>query len=84
MTAGMKLTVAVNERGHRIGESHHNARYSDHEIDLMWRMRAEGLSYGKLAVLLEMPKSTIASIIRGHRRCQCAARHKTVEAGQKC
>jgi hypothetical protein len=61
----MKLTVAVNEHGHRIGESHHNARYSDHEIELVWRMRGEGLSYSKLAELLEMPKSTIASILRG-------------------
>ena len=80
----MRRTVAVNERGHRIGESHHNARYSDHEIELVWRMRAQGLSYGKLAALLEMPKSTVASILRGYRRCQFAVRHKTVEAGAKC
>jgi len=77
------LMIAVNERGYRVGESHHNAKYTNHEIDLVWRMRMEGLSYGKLAAILEMPKSTIASILRGYRRCQFAESYKRPERKNK-
>lgn len=72
--------VAVNEKGIRIGEDHHNARYSDTEIQHVFEMRDEGKSYGFIATVMDMPKSTVASICNGTRRCQCAAHYKTVAA----
>lgn len=76
----MNATVAVNERGLRIGEDHQNARYTNGEIEMVLALRDEGKSYGEIAKLLEMPKSTVADIIKGRRRCQYPAKHKTIES----
>ena len=77
----MMLIVAVNERGLRIGDSHHNARYSDREIEHVLEMRDEGKSYGFISTVMDMPKSTVASICQGGRRCQIAAAFKRIVRG---
>jgi hypothetical protein len=74
----MQKTVAVNERGLRIGEDHQNAKYTDSEVEMVLSLRDAGKSYGCIARILEMPKSTVRDICRGIRRCQCAATWKTV------
>jgi hypothetical protein len=74
----MQKTVAVNERGRRIGEDHPNARYTDGEVGMVLELRDEGKSYGVIARLVEMPKSTVRDICKGNRRCQCATNWKTV------
>jgi hypothetical protein len=76
-----KITVAVNERGIRIGEDHQNARYTNREIQHVLDMRDEGKSYGFIATVMDMPKSTVASICRGCRRCQFAVAYKTITCG---
>jgi|JI9StandDraft_2_1071091.scaffolds.fasta_scaffold34381_3 DNA-directed RNA polymerase specialized sigma24 family protein len=70
-------TVAVNEAGLHIGEGHQNCKYTDGEMVL--KLRDEGMSYGAIAELVEMPKSTVQSICNARRRCQTAARWKNVE-----
>lgn len=75
----LTILVAVNERGIRIGDSHQNARYSNSEIGHVLAMRDEGKSYGFIATVMDMPKSTVASICNGSRRCQFAADYKTVK-----
>lgn len=75
----MQKTIAVNEFGLRIGESHQNARYSDREIRHVLEMRDEGKSYGFIATVMEMPKSTVASICKATRRCQVAAAYRTIK-----
>lgn len=72
------MTIAVNERGLRIGEDHHNSRYTDKEVEMVLTMRDEGLSYGEIMRMMEMPKSTIHDICSGRRRCQVVDRRKTV------
>ena len=42
----MQKTVAVNERGLRIGEDHQNARYTNAEIEMVLTLRDEDKSYG--------------------------------------
>ena len=76
-----KIIVAVNERGLRVGDSHQNAKYSNAEVDLVLQLRDDGFSYGKIVKMMEMPKSTVASIIKGCRRCQFADKYKIVEVG---
>ncbi len=71
-------TVPVNDRGLRIGEDHHNARYTNGEIEMVLALRAEGMGYGAIAERVEMPKSTVQSICNGSRRGQWAARWKSV------
>lgn len=60
----------VNERGRPIGEGHHYAVLTDHEIDLMLELREEGFSYSWLAEKFEVHKGTVAKICRGERRAQ--------------
>lgn len=75
------LVIAVNERGIRIGEDHQNARYSNAEIEMVLTLRDEGKTYGEIVKIMEMPKSTVACICRGGRRCQIAAAFKRIFVG---
>lgn len=51
------------ENGKRIGESHHNAKLSDHEVDLLRELAAEGYSRKWLAEKFEIPEVTVTSIV---------------------
>lgn len=70
--------VLVNERGHVIGQDHHRAVLSDHDIDLMLELRAEGYSYGWLAAKFEVGKTTARDICTGRRRGQVPTGTKRV------
>lgn len=74
----MQKMVAVNDRGLRIGEDHQNARYTDGEIEMVLTLREEGKSYGEIATLAEMPKSTVRDFCKGRRRCQCITAFRAV------
>ncbi|SNR73641.1 hypothetical protein SAMN05192560_0770 [Methylobacillus rhizosphaerae] len=75
----MTRLIAVNEHGYRIGEDHHNAKYSNTEVGMVFQLRDSGMSYLEIARKMEIPKSTIRDFIKGHKRCQFAAKHKKVE-----
>ncbi len=79
----MQKTVAVNERGLRIGEDHQNARYTNAEIEIVLTLRDEDKSYGEIARLVEMPKSTVRDICTGRRRCQYPADFRTVRVPEE-
>lgn len=79
----MQKTVAVNVRGLRIGEDHQNARYTNAEIEMVLTLRDEDKSYGEIARLVEMPKSTVRDICTGRRRCQYPADFKTVRVPEE-
>ncbi|WP_398307380.1 helix-turn-helix domain-containing protein [Zoogloea sp.] len=74
----MKI-VAVNEKGQRIGETHPQAKYSNGEVSLLLSLRDQGLTYSQIAQACGIPKSTVAHICRGARRCQTPARYSMVE-----
>lgn len=69
-TPTRKIYVAVNERGNRIGESHHKAVLTDHEIDLMLDLRDQGFSIRWLAEKFEMSRSGCWQICAGKFRLQ--------------
>lgn len=71
-------TVAVNERGLRIGEDHPNAKLTDAEVETIRTLHAEGMSYRLIAEKFEVAKGAIAKICRYERRCQYAVDFKTV------
>lgn len=80
--------IAVNERGHTLGEDHHNARLTNAEVDLLLELRDEldergrpVWSYSKLAVKFEISKSAVRKICRGQTRCQTPAGHREVTGG---
>jgi hypothetical protein len=71
-------TVALNEAGRRIGEAHPQARYTDGEIEMVLKLRDEGMGYKRIARAVEMPIRTVRGICNGSRRGQWAARWKSV------
>jgi len=63
-----------------IGEDHPRAVLTNHEVDLLLELRAEGLSMGRLAVIFEVSKSCVAKIVWGQRRGQYAVAYRRARA----
>lgn len=67
---GYKL-VGISEFGSRVGETHHRARLSDHDVDLIRSLRDDyGLTYQAIADKFECSKSTVRDICKCRRRWQ--------------
>lgn len=65
--------LAVNDRGFRIGEDHHRAKLTNHEVDLTLELLDAGLSERQVAEKMEMSRRWVRDIKSGRRRCQSAA-----------
>ena len=63
---------STNEAGHVVGEQHHRARLTDHDIDLIFDLRAHGLRYAEIASKFGVSLSTVESV------CTCRRRSHTV------
>lgn len=75
----MKKVIAMNERGYRIGESHHNAKLSNAQIDEIFFLRDEKkLSFGEIAKRMNVSKATIFNAYHLIYRSQLATKFKTV------
>lgn len=70
--------VGYNEMGSRVGETHHRARLTDHDVDLIRDLRDEGLTYQSIADKFEVSKSTVRDIVKCRRRWQRPERWKRV------
>lgn len=70
--------VAINERGRVVGEDHPRAVLSNHDVDLVFALREEGLSLGQIARAMEVCKSTVQKILEGSRRGQIVAGYRRV------
>lgn len=63
--------VATNDRGLRIGESHHRSVLTDKEVDEVRDLHEfAGWGYRKIARAYGVSKSCIAEICRYEKRCQ--------------
>lgn len=60
----MKNGVKRNHNGYRIGQSHQNAKFTDHEIELARQMHREGWKLVDIAAKLEMSVSYVSYIVR--------------------
>ena len=66
-----KRTIGVNERGNRVGETHHRARLTDHEIDLMRELWEEGeITLPELAEKFECNRAYAWQVVNYQRRVQ--------------
>lgn len=76
----MPKLIAVNARGHRVGESHHRAKLSDADVDLILYLRDAGLTYAAIAAKFDdditISKSTVRDICLGRIRAQHPDRFK--------
>lgn len=68
--------VAINDRGHAIGEDHPRAVLTNHEVQLLLELRGEGYSYAWLAGKFEVGKSTVYDICSGRKRGQYPSHFK--------
>lgn len=77
-------TVAINETGHRIGDSHPRAKLTNREVELLLRLRlVERWTYVRLAAKFGVSKSCVAWICQGRKRCQTPAAWKSVHLTRK-
>lgn len=68
----------MNDHGHVVGEGHHRAKLTDHDVWLILELRAGDMRYTDIAEKFEIPKATVASICQGRRRAQTAVGQKGV------
>ncbi|HEX7386257.1 MAG TPA: hypothetical protein VF285_03140 [Castellaniella sp.] len=74
-----KRLVGVNESGYRVGEDHHGARLTNHEVDMLRVLHEdEGMSYTVLAEKFDVSKSCVADICRYRRRGQVSIKFKMI------
>lgn len=78
----MKL-IGVNERGHRCGETHHRAKLSDDDVELILYLHASGLTFSEIARKWDdgvtISKSTVRDICRGRRRVTWPVKWRAVK-----
>ncbi len=83
----MRICVAVNDQGRRIGEDHPNAKYLDDDVERARAFRSEGYTLRAISHMLDMPIRTIRGYLDGSRRAQSIAGfrwvkpRKSVDAG---
>lgn len=76
-----KFIIALDENGKPIGESHHRAKLSDEDVELIRDIYDEGFaSYSTLAEVFKVHKSTISDIINFRKRASSPVSFKTVSA----
>ena len=63
-------TIAINDIGRRVGDSHHNAKLTNSEVDMLLEMHEQGMGYGRLSAKFEVSKSLVRDICKGKSRCQ--------------
>jgi len=77
----MVRMIGVNEQGRRVGDSHHNAKLSDGDVELLQALHGEGWGYRRLAAKFEVSKSLVRDIVKGRARCQVASAWRRVAVG---
>ena len=75
----MPELVAINEKGRRMGEDHHNAILTDGEVDLIRQLHDDGMEYEAIADKFGISKVTVGRICRFERRAESVVRYKRVK-----
>lgn len=75
----MRICVAVNDQGRRIGEDHPNAKYLNDDVERARVFRSEGYTLREISRMLDMPVRTIRGYLDGSRRSQSVAGFRWVK-----
>ena len=75
----MRICVAVNDQGRRIGEDHPNAKYLDDDVERARAFRSEGYTWARISEMMDMPIRTIRGYLDGSRRSQSVAGFRWVK-----
>lgn len=73
--------VSVNERNQPCGESHGEAKWTDHEVDLVRDLYSDGFGYKRISRMMDMPRSTVRAICRGDIRSTHCYREREANHG---
>lgn len=57
------MDAKKNKNGYPSGERHHRARFTDHEIELVRQLRADGMKIGDIARKMEMARSHVWRVL---------------------
>ena len=63
-------TIALNDIGRRVGDSHHNAKLTNSEVDMLLEMHDAGWGYKRLSAKFDLSRSSVRNICKGKARCQ--------------
>lgn len=74
----MNQVVAVNERGNRMGETHHRAKLTDEQVETMRELHQQGWGFKRLARAFNVSRETARDIVLYRRRAQLAVGWKVV------
>lgn len=72
--------VAITDQGYRIGQDHHRAKYTDHEIEEILNLVDSGLSCYAVAKLLGIPRSTVRDWVSGRLRAHVPVRWRRIDS----
>lgn len=75
----MKL-IGINDDGRRVGQDHHRAKFTDHEVELMRQMNDNGMSFYRIARVMECGETTVRDICNHRRRAQVPTQFKRVKS----
>lgn len=79
-----KVSVAINDKGARIGETHQCARLTNADVDMIRELReGHNLTYRVIAEKFEVSKSLVRQICRYQIRCQTPVRWKIINMGDE-
>lgn len=67
------IAISISDKGKRCGQSHGQAKLTDHEVELMRKLHESGYGYKRLAKLFEISRSQAMRIVRYERRVATVA-----------
>lgn len=71
-----KRMVAVNAKGYRLGEDHHRAKLTNHEVELLLQLADEGMPERTLAEKFDVSRRTVRDYKAARKRAQIPAAFK--------
>jgi len=77
----MNQMIAINDLGYRIGQDHHKAKYTNHEVEQVFILKQKGHGYKNISKIMDMPVRTVRSILNGSRRNQIVFNFKRIVNG---
>lgn len=75
------VVIALNERGYRIGETHHNSKVSDEIVSKIRDLHEyHRIGYRRLARMFNLKRAFIQKVCKYAIRAQVPARYSRVKA----
>lgn len=75
---GYSVELQYNDRGYRIGQSHHKARLTDRDVELIFELREQGMTIVSIAERMECGRTTVWKILHGEIRSQPVVKSRCV------